>query len=51
MYAEVPLHVEPLLAHKMQSLLNKAPQVLQPGTPARPAPSASRLAFHLDGCR
>lgn len=47
MYAEVPLHVEPLLAHKMQSLLNKAPQVLQPGTPARPAPSASRLAFHL----
>ena len=47
MCAEVPLHVEPLLAHKMQSLLNKAPQMLQPGTPARPAPNASRLAFHL----
>ena len=45
--AEVPLHVEPLLAHKMQSLLAEAPQVLQPSTPARPAPSASRPASHL----
>ena len=44
MCAEVPLHIEPLLANTMQSLLNKAAQALQPGTPARPAPSASRLA-------
>ena len=46
-HAEVPLHVEPLLAHKMQSLLAEAPQVLQPSTPARPAPGASCLASHL----
>ena len=45
--AEVPLHVEPVLAHKMQSLLAEAPQLLQPSTPARPAPSASRPASHL----
>ena len=47
MSAEEPLHDEPQLAHKMQSLLAEAPQVLQPGTPARPAPSALRLAPHL----
>ena len=45
--AEVPLHVKPLLAHKMQTLLAEAPQVLQPSTPARPAPSALRPASHL----
>ena len=47
MCPEVPLHLELLLAHKMQSLLNKAPRVLQPSTPAQPAPSAVRLASHL----
>ena len=45
--AEVLLHVQPLLAHKMQSLLAEAPHLLQPCTPARPAPSASRPASHL----
>ena len=45
--AGVPLHVEPLLALKMQSLLAETPQVLQPATPARPAPRALHPASHL----